>query len=51
MSAERAARLAGIGLAIAVGTQQLELRIDKRRYAGLVAEYRRWVDGSTPRRR
>ena len=50
MPAERASRLAGIGLAIASGTQQLERRVDRRRFAGLVAEYRRWVDASAPRR-
>ena len=50
MPAQRASRLAGIGLAIAVGSQQLEPRVDKRRFAALVAEYRRWVDASTPRR-
>jgi AcrR family transcriptional regulator len=51
MPAERASRLAGIGLAIAAGTQQLERRVDKRRFAGLIAEYRRWVDASAPRPR
>jgi AcrR family transcriptional regulator len=49
MSAERASRLAGIGLAIAALTQQLGRGIDRRRFAGLIAEYRRWVDASTPR--
>jgi AcrR family transcriptional regulator len=50
MPAERASRLAGIGLAIAAVTQQLGRGVDKRRFAGLVAEYRRWVDASAPRR-
>jgi AcrR family transcriptional regulator len=50
MPAERASRLAGIGLAIAAGTQQLERRVDRRRFAGLLAEYRRWVEASAPRR-
>lgn len=50
MPAGRASRLAGIGLAIAAGTQQLERRVNRRRFAGLVAEYRRWVDASAPRR-
>lgn len=50
MPAERASRLAGIALVIAVGSQQLEPRMTPRRFAALVAEYRRWVDASTPRR-
>ncbi|HVP30594.1 MAG TPA: helix-turn-helix domain-containing protein [Myxococcota bacterium] len=50
MPALRASRLAGIGLAIAAGTQQPERPIGKRRFAGLVAEYRRWVDASARRR-
>jgi AcrR family transcriptional regulator len=49
MPAERASRLAGIGMALAVGSQQLEKRVDKRRFAALVAEYRRWVEASAPR--
>jgi AcrR family transcriptional regulator len=48
MPAVRASRLAGIGLALAAGTQQLERRVDRRRFAGLVAEYRRWVDAQFP---
>jgi AcrR family transcriptional regulator len=48
--AERATRLAGIGLALAAGSQQRELRIDKQRFAGLLEEYRRWVEASAPRR-
>jgi AcrR family transcriptional regulator len=47
MPAVRASRLAGIGLALAAGTQQLERRVDRRRFAGLVAEYRRWVDAQS----
>jgi AcrR family transcriptional regulator len=50
MPAERASRLAGIGVALAAGTQQLERPIDRRRFAGLLAEYRRWVEASLPRR-
>lgn len=49
MPTERASRLAGIGLAIAAGTQQLERRVDRRRFAGLIAEYRRWVDAQARR--
>jgi AcrR family transcriptional regulator len=48
MPAERASRLAGIGLALAAGTQQLERRVARRRFVALVAEYRRWVDASAP---
>jgi AcrR family transcriptional regulator len=50
MPAERASRLARIGLAIAAVTQQIGRGVGKRRFAGLVAEYRRWVDASAPRR-
>lgn len=50
MPDERASRLAGIGIALAAGTQQPERRVGKRRFAALVAEYRRWVDASTARR-
>lgn len=50
MPAGRASRLAGIGLAIAAGTQQPERPVGQRRFAALVAEYRRWVDASAPRR-
>jgi AcrR family transcriptional regulator len=50
MPAERASRLAGIAIALAAGSQQPERRVGKRRFAALVAEYRRWVDASVPRR-
>ena len=50
MTAQRASRLAGIGVALAVGSQQLEPRVGKRRFAALVAEYRRRVEASAPRR-
>ena len=51
MPPERASRLADIGLAITAGTQQRERGVDARRFAGLIAEYRRWVESSVPRRR